>query len=87
MKVTMTQKQAHFRAVMSRSLQLPCTGSDGTGVEKEVIPYSLRVDTMEAKGFCLDDVRGPVCPTQKVIIPPFGTVSVHGNTSVRGHCM
>ena len=25
--------------------------------------------------------------TRKVTIPPFGTIGVHGNTSVRGHCM
>ena len=42
---------------------------------------------MEVKEFCLDDVQGPVHATQKVTIPPFGKVSVHGNTSVRGYCM
>ena len=42
---------------------------------------------MEVKEFCLEDVWGPVHTTQKFTIPPFGTVSVHGNTSVRGHCV
>ena len=42
---------------------------------------------MEVWKFCLDDVRGPVCTTQKVTILPFITVSVHANTSVKGHCM
>ena len=41
---------------------------------------------MEVQKFSLDDVRGPVQTTQKVTIPPFGTVSVHANTSVKGHC-
>ena len=35
--------------------------------------------------FSLDDIRGPVHTTQKVTIPPFSTVSVHANTSVKGH--
>ena len=56
MKVIMTWKQAYFKAVMSRSLQMPHTGSNGTGVEKEVIHSSPRVDTMEVKKFCLEDV-------------------------------
>ena len=55
-KVTTTQKQAHFWAVMSWSLQLPHTGSNGTRVEKEVIHLSLSSDTMEVKKFCLEDV-------------------------------
>ena len=86
-KVTTTWKQAHFWPVMSGSLQLPHTGPNGTGVGKKVVHSSPRVDTMEVKEFCLDIVQGPVCTTWKVTIPPFGTVSVHGNTSIRGHCM
>ena len=50
-------------------------------------PSSLRTDTMGVKEFCLDNVLGPVYTTQKVTIPQFSTISVHGNTSVRGHCM
>ena len=73
-KVTTTWKQAHFGAFMSRLLQLV------------VHPYP-KVDTVEVKEFCLENVWGPICTTQKVTIPPFGTVSVPGNTSVRGHCM
>ena len=45
------------------------------------------VTLWRVKEFCLEDVWGPVHTTQKVTIPPFGTVSVHRNTSVRGHCM
>ena len=80
-------RQAHFGAVMSGLWQLSCTNSSTTGVEEKVSHPSPESDPMEAQKFCLDDVRGPVCTTQKVIIPPFSTVSVHTNTSVKGHCM
>ena len=72
---------------MSGSLQLPCTSSNKTGVEKEVSHSSLRDDPMEVRKFCLNDVTGPVCTMQKVTIPPFSTVSVCANSSVKGHCM
>ena len=52
-----------------------------------MVHSSPRVDAMEVKEFCLDDVQGSLCTTQKVTIPPFSTVSVHGNIGVRGHCM
>ena len=86
-KVTMTWRQAHFGAVMSWLLQLPHASSNATGVEKEVIHSSTRGDPVEVSEFCLDDVRGPVCTTQKVTIPLFSTISVHTNPSVKGHCM
>ena len=72
---------------MSGLLQLLYPGQNRTGVEKEVAHSSPRVDTVEVKGFCLNDVWGPICNIWKVTIPPFGTVCIHGNTSVRGHCM
>ena len=72
---------------MSGSLQLPCTSSNETRVEKEVIYSSPRGDPMEVREFCLDDVRGPVCTTQKVTILPFSMISVHANFSVKGHCI
>ena len=75
-KVTMTWKQAHFGAVMSGSLQLPHTGSNRTGAEKEVI-HSPKGQHCGGEG---------ILPGQ-CLRPPFGTVSVNGNTSVRGHCM
>ena len=37
--------------------------------------------------FWLDDVKGLVHTTQKVTIPPFSTINVWANTSVRGHCI
>ena len=86
-KMTMTWRQAHFGAVMSGSLQLPHSSSNKTGVEKEVSHSSLRVDPVEVRKFCLDDIRGPVHTTQKVTIPPFSTVSVYTDSSVKGHCM
>ena len=81
-KVTMTWRQAHFGAVMSRLMQLSHT--NGTGVEKEVIHSSLGINTIDVE-FCLDNVQGPVHSTRRVTIPLF--VSIHGNTSVRGDCM
>ena len=41
---------------------------------------------MEVREFYLDNVRGPICTTQ-VTTPLFSTVSVHANSSVKGHCM
>ena len=86
-KATMTWRQAHFGAVMSGLLQLAHTSSNETGVEKEVSHSSLRGDPMQVRRFWVDNVRGPVCTTQKVTITPFSTVSVHANSSVKGHCM
>ena len=83
----MMWRQAHFGAVMSGSLQMTCTSSDKTGMEEEVGHSSQSGDPVEVRGFYLDDVRGPVHTTQKVTIPPFSTVSVHANSSVKGHCM
>ena len=86
-KVTMTWRQAHFRAVMSGSLQLSHANSSKTGMEEEVSHSSPDSDPMEVWKFCLDDLRCPVCTTHRVTIPPFGTASVHANTSIKGHCM
>ena len=35
----------------------------------------------------MDGVKGAVCTTQKVTIPPFQTMTIKGNASVKGHCM
>ena len=86
-KATIMWRQAHFGAVMSGSLQLPYTSPNKSGVEEEISHSSPRDDPMEVRKFCLNDVRGPVHTTWKVIIPPFSTVSVHTNSSVKGHCM
>ena len=68
-------------------LQLSHTNSSKTGVGEEVSHSSSESDPVEVQKFHLDDERGPVCITQKVTILPFSTVSVHANTSVKGHCM
>ena len=72
---------------MSGSLQLPHITSSKMGKEEEVSHSSPGSHPVEVQKFSLDDVRGPVCTTQKVTIPPVGTVSVHANTSFKGHCM
>ena len=82
-KASMMWRQTHFVAVMSGSLQLPHTSSNKTGEGREVSHSSPRDDPMEVWKFCLDDFRGPVCTTQKVTIPPFSTVCVHTNSSVK----
>ena len=86
-KVIMTWRQAHFGTVVSGSLQLPHTSSNKTRVEREVSHSSPRDDPVGMRKFCFNDIRGPVHTTWKVTIPPFSTVSVHANSSVKGHCM
>ena len=86
-KLTTTWRQAYFGVVMFGSLQLPCTSQNRTGMEKEVVPSSPGVDTVEVNKFWLDKVQDHVCTSQRVTIPPLGTVSIHSNTSIRGHCM
>ena len=82
-KVTMTWRQAHFGAVMCGSLQLTHTSSEKIGMKEVVGHSSPKGEPIEVRKFCLDDVRGPVCTTQKVTIPP----CVYANSSVKGNCM
>ena len=83
---TMAWKQAHFGVVMSGLLQLPYTDSkEEVEMGKEVTP-SPSSNPTASRGFCLDDIWGPVCTAQKVTVPPFGTFSIHGNTGVHRHC-
>ena len=82
-KATTTWRQTHFGAVMSGLLQL--SHSNGAGVEKEVIHSSLGIDTIDVKVFCLDNVQGPVCTTQRVTILLFSTVSIQGTLYVGSH--
>ena len=60
-------RQAHFGAVMSGLLQLSHTNSSKMGKEEEVSHSSPRSDPVEVQKFSLDDVKGPVHTTQKVI--------------------
>ena len=86
-RATVTRKQAHFSVVMPGSVQLPHTDSKGDrDVGKEITPLPSSYPTA-SRGFCLDDVRGPVCTTHKVTILPFRTIIIHGNTGVWGHYM
>ena len=84
-KATMTWRQAHFGAVMLGSLQLSCSSSDKSEVTKGATSSSQQGDTVEVWTFQLSDVKGSVCTTQKVTIPPFSTVNVWASTSVKGH--
>ena len=86
-KVTLTWRQAHFRAVMPGLLQLTCTGSDKTEMGEGRGHPSTKSYPMGVRKFCLDDVKGTVSTTWKVNIPPFSTVNMQANSSVKGHCM
>ena len=86
-KATTTWRQAHFGAVMLGSLQLSCGSSDKNKIEERTKCPSQRSDPVVVQKFWLDDVKGPVCTTQKVTVLLFSTINVWANTSVRGHCM
>ena len=86
-KATTTWQQAHFGAVMLGLLQLSHSGSHKNSLGKGAKHSSQKGEPVEVWKFSLDDIKGLVCTTQKVTIPPFGTVNVHASTSVKGHCM
>ena len=44
-------------------------------------------DPVEVQKHQLDGVKGAVCTTQKVTIPPFQTMTLKGNAGVKQHCM
>ena len=80
---TATWQQAHFGAVMSGSLQLSCNSSAKLKLEN----FSRENDPVEVWKYQLDGVKGAVCTTQKVTIPPFQTINIKANAGVKGHCM
>ena len=80
---TATWQQAHFGAVMLGSLQLSCSSSDKLKIGNS----SRENDPVEVQKSPLDGIKGAVCTTQKVTIPPFQTVYIKANASVKGHCM
>ena len=82
-KATATWQQAHFGAVMSGSLQLSCSNSEQLAMQN----LSRESDPVEVQKYQLDGVKGAVCTTQKVTIPPFQTMTIKGNAGVKGHCM
>ena len=59
-------------------------GKLGSG---ERVTHSPSSAPTASREFCLDDIWGPVLTTQRVTIPLFGTISIHGNTGVWGHWM
>ena len=85
-EVTTTLRQAHFGALMCGLLQLSHISSSKMGKEEEVSHSSPGSYPVEVQRFSLDNVRCPVHTTQVTILP-FSRVSVHSNTSVKGHCM
>ena len=82
-KATATWQQAHFGAVMLGSLQLSRSSSEQLAMQN----LSGESDPVEVWKYQLDGVKGAVCTTQKVTIPPFQTMTVKGNAGVKGHCM
>ena len=68
---------------MSGSLQLSHSSSEKSALQK----LSGESDPVEVQKHQLDGVKGAVCTTQKVTIPPFQTMTVKGNAGVKGHCM
>ena len=85
--MTVTWWQAHFGAVMLGSLQLSCSSSDKTKPGEKIGNSSWESDPVEVWKSQLNGAKGAVCTTQKVTIPPFHTVNVRANASVKGHCM
>ena len=80
---TATWQQAHFGAVMLGSLQLSHSSSEKLKIEN----FSRENDPVEVQKYQLDGVKGAVCTTQKVTIPPFQTINIKANAGVKGHCM
>ena len=78
--VTVTWQQAHFGAVMLGFLQLSHSSSDKLKLENS----SRENDPVEVWKSQLDGVKGAVCTTQKVTIPPFQTINIKANAGVKG---
>ena len=68
---------------MSGSLQLSRNSSEKLKIEN----LSGESDPVEVQKNQLDGVKGAVCTTQKVTIPPFQTMTIKGNAGVKGYCM
>ena len=72
---------------MLGSLQLSCSSSGKSKVTAGAASSFQQGGTVEVWMFQLNDTKGLVCTTQKVTIPPFSTINIWANTSVKGHCM
>ena len=89
-KATMTWRQAHFGAIMLGSLQLSCGNPGKCKVTAGAISSFQQGGTVEVWKFCLNDIKGSVCTTQKVTIPPFSTINIQQTQVSRdavGKCM
>ena len=84
-RATMTWKQTHFSVVMSGSFQLLHRSASGERDAMKGAAPSTTHDLTMPKEFSLDDVHGHVHTTQRVTIPPFGIINIHGN--IQGHCI
>ena len=72
---------------MSGSLQLSHSNSDKIKSGEKIGSFSQKSDPVEVWKSQLDGINGTVHTTQKVTIPPFHTVNIKANASVKGHCM
>ena len=81
-RATEMWRQAHFNMFMSGLLQMPhqCAREDGALVEGAP-PSASSIPTAH-KEFHMDDIQAHIHTTQKVTIPLFWTVNVHGNTDI-----
>ena len=68
---------------MSGSLQLSHSNSEKLAKQNSF----GESDPVEVQKYQLDGVKGAVCTTQKVTIPPFQTLTLKGNAGIKGHCM
>ena len=68
-------------------LQLSHSNSDKIKSGEKIGNFSWESDPVEVWKSQLDGVKGAVCTTQKVTIPPFHMVNIKANASVKGHCM
>ena len=60
------------------------SNKDGEAGKEVTSPQALILQC--PRGSAWDMFGGHVHTTKKVTIPLFGTVSIHGNISVQGHC-
>ena len=81
--LTVTWQQAHFGAVMLGLLQMSHSSSEKLKIEN----FSREKDPLEVQKYQLDGVKGAVCTTQKVTIPPFQTINIKANAGIKGHCI
>ena len=85
--VTVTWQQVHSGAVMLGSLQLFHCNSNEIKSGEKIESFSWECNPVEVWKSQLDGIKGTVCITQKITIPPFHMVNIKANASIKGHCM